>query len=80
MRCRCGASYTAFRCGYTFGDIHAMLRVSSDDPEMWNNRSRTAILRELAKLKRAVWESVHGYCETMLDRRPERYRRREHAA
>jgi hypothetical protein len=75
MRCRCGASYRAFRCGYTFAEVHAMLRVSSDDPELWLNRSRGAILRELAMLKRAIWDSVHGYCHT-LDRRPARYRLR----
>ena len=73
-RCRCGASYAAFRCGYTFADASAMLRVGSDDPELWVNRSRNAILRQLAALKRAMWDSIHGYCDT-LDRRPLRYQR-----
>lgn len=66
-RCACGASYEAFRSGLTFATAREMLRVGSDDPDLWVNRSRPAVLRFMAEHKRNLWDSMHGYCAAAID-------------
>lgn len=69
--CTCGARYSAFRATgdagstLTFAEVHAMLRVGFDDSSLWNNRSRGAVLRFWSFLKRAQWETMHGYCDSV---------------
>jgi hypothetical protein len=65
--CACGARYESFRSGHTFAEVREMLRVGSDDPELWLNRSRPAVLRFWAQLKRDLWEVTHGYCARVLE-------------
>ncbi len=67
--CACGARYDAFRTGHTFGEVREMLRVGSDDPELWLNRSRPAVLRFWAQLKRDLWDVTHGYCAEVVRER-----------
>lgn len=66
-KCVCGASYESFRAGHTFADVHSMLS-AGHDPAFWQNRSRNAVLRLLAKLKRETWLQVHGYCDEQSKR------------
>lgn len=66
--CTCGARYEAFRAvddeghALTYGSVQAMLRVGSDDPELWRAKGRAAVLRLWGQLKRAQWDVTHGYC------------------
>jgi len=66
--CECGARYAAFRATndagrtLTFAEVHAMMRVGSEDSSLWVCRSRGAVLRFWSFLKRAQWETMHGYC------------------
>lgn len=64
--CACGVRYSEFRCSMTFAEASASLRVGHEDPELWRNRSRSAVLRFLGDLKRNEWEAAHGYCADAL--------------
>ena len=75
--CACGASFEAFRavddCGHelSYGSVRGMLRVGSDDPELWRSKSKGAVLRLWGQLKRDQWEVTHGYCAQALAEDPD---------
>jgi hypothetical protein len=65
-RCTCGARYSTFRTGLTYTSVYAML-LAGPDPEFWRDKSRPAVMRFWAQMKRDQWDQVHGYCPDTFD-------------
>jgi len=66
-RCTCGARYSTFRVkGLTFASTKQSL-YRGPDPELWVDKSKPAVLREMARIKSERWEEIHRHCPDTFD-------------
>jgi len=41
--------------------------MAGPDPEFWRDKSRPAVMRFWAQMKRDLWDQAHGYCPETFD-------------
>lgn len=58
----CGLPYDRLRTGLSFGTVRSMMFTSSDEPSLWRQKHRRAVLGFWHELKQHYWREHLALC------------------